>query len=355
MKNILIKITSTISFIFGCILQGFVFCQIYPGFARSLILSGPALLVVYTLATLAIVYGLYFFYNPDWPLLWIMYIIPVLFIPFYGVPGSLAAALYNYFRKKRDYTFFPEDQEMLTPLDDDSSGEDNWEIIRGRKWAQSYFDIMSGSNKNLKKLLLKKIMDENILYGVKLLHIALKDRDYEIRSFAAVVLNKLENDINKKILSAKRQIHRQKILHPGSQQPEDIQVRLDLIRMYYSYCDYGLTDTGTLDYYINLASSLLDELEQQSILSESKKLEVLLWKGRIAHYISDQELEGEIYNTILAYNPGHSETLANSCALAFSRRDFNLLTTRCRQWIAADPQANPLGKAINTWIEKALP
>lgn len=355
MKHILIKITSSISFITGCILQVFVFCHIYPGFAGKPVLSGPALPAVYAFATFAIVYGLCFFYDPDRPLLLIIFIIPVLFIPFYGVIGGLGTALYHFFRKKTDYPFFLEEQQMLTPLDDYRSGGDTWEIIRGKKWMQSYFDIMSGSNKNLKKLLLKKIMDENILYGVKLVNIALKDRDYEIRSFAAVVLNKLENDINQRILSVKRQMHRQKILHPGRRQPEDIQIRLDLIRMYYTYCADGLTDAGSLDYYIRLAAFLLDELEQHSTLNAPEKLEVLLWKARIANYTGDQELESRIYDSILADYPEHADTLANSCALAFSRRDFKLLTTRCRQWMAAGSQPNPLGEAINTWLGKALP
>ena len=204
---------------------------------------------------------------------------------------------------------------------------------------------MTGSNKNLKKMLLKKIMDENLLYGVKLLNIALKDKDYEIRSFAAVVLNKLEDVINKKILSAKRQMNKQ---------PEDIQVRLDLIRMYYSYCENGLADAGILDYYITLAASLLNELEQ-SKLSELEKLEVLLWKARIANYTGDQELESSIYDSILTEYPDHAETLANSCALAFSRREFKQLTTRCRQWMAAEPEANPLAKTIKTWLGESLP
>jgi hypothetical protein len=355
MKNILIKITSSISFVTGCILQGFVFCQIYPGFARNPVFTGPVLLAVYLFATLAIVYGLYFFYDTGRPLLFTVSILPVLFIPFYGVPGGLVTALYNFFRKKKKYHFFLEEQQMLTPLDDYWSGEDSWEIIRGKKWAQSYFDIMTGSNKKLKKLMLKKIMDENILHGVKLLNIALKDRDYEIRSFAAVVLNKLENDINQKILSAKRQMQRQIILHPGRLQPEDFQVRMDLIRMYYSYCTHGLADGSTLDYYISLAGSLLDELEQQFELSSTEKLEVLLWKARIAQYNGDQEFEDKIYNMILAEYPGHADTLANSCTLAFSRRDFKQLTTRCRQWITTGPRANPLGEAIKTWIGKVHP
>ncbi|MBN2535743.1 MAG: hypothetical protein JXB88_22885 [Spirochaetales bacterium] len=346
MKNILIKVTSIISLITGCALQGLVFCEVYPGFPGNLILSNPALLAVYAFATLAIIYGLYFFYDPDRPLLFTVYILPVLFIPFYGVFGSLAAALYNFSRKKITYHFFLEEQQMLTPLDDYLSGEDSWEIIRDKKWAQSYFHIMSGTNKNLKKLMLKKIMDENILHGVKLLNIALKDRDYEIRSFAAVVLNKLENDINQKILSAKRQMQLK---------PEDFQARLDLIRMYYSFCTDGLIDTGTLDYYISLAASLLDELEQQSTLSAPEKLEVLLWKARIAHYTGNQELESRIYHSILADYPGHADTLANSCSLAFSRRDFKQLTSRCLQWMAAGPHANPLGEAIKTWIGKIHP
>ena len=341
MKNILIKITSSISFIIGCMLLGFVFSQVYPGFVKKLILSDPELIAAYALAILMIIYGLYFFHDSQKPLLWTVYIIPVLFIPFYGVFGSLTAALYNFFRKKADYSNYLEEVEMLTPADEYWSGEDSSEIIRSKKWAQSYFDIMTGSNKNLKKHLLQKIMDENILYGAKLLHIALKDKDYEIRSFAAVVLNKLDNDINQKILSAKRQMHRQ---------PEDVQVRLDLIRMYYSYCTNELTDAATLDYYIDLAASLLDELEQQDTLSKSEKLEVLLWKARIANYTGDQELERQIYDSILAEYPNHAETLANSCALAFSRREFKQLTNRCRQWKAADPQSNPLSEAINTWI-----
>jgi hypothetical protein len=355
MKNIRMRITSIISLITGCVLQGVVFCQVYPGFAGNPALTDPVLLAVYAFATLAMVYGLYFFYDPDRPLLWIVYIIPVLFIPFYGIFGSLAAALYNFFRKKTDFRFFLEEQKMLTPLDDYWPGEDNWEMIRGKKWAQSYFDIMSGSNKKLKKLMLKKIMDENILHGVKLLNIALKDRDYEIRSFAAVVLNKLENDINQKIMAAKRQMHRQTMKHPGRLQPEDIRVRLDLIRMYYNYCTNGLTDAGTLDYYISLAASLLDELEQSNNLSAPEKLEVLVWKARIAGYTGDQELESSMYDSILAEYPGHADTLANSCALAFSRRDFRQLTAMCRQWMDANPRANPLGESIKTWIGKAHP
>jgi hypothetical protein len=205
---------------------------------------------------------------------------------------------------------------------------------------------MAGNNKNLKKLLLKKIMDENILYGVKLLNIALKDKDYEIRSFAAVVLNKLEDDINKKILYTKRQMHRK---------PEDIQVRLDLVRMYYSYCTNGLADAGILDYYINLAATMLDELEQQSKLSRPLKLEVLLWKARIANYTGEKELESKIYDSILAEYPDHTETLANSCAIAFSRREFKQLTIRCRQWMATEREANPLAKTIKTWIGETLP
>ena len=355
MKNILIKITSGISFIVGCVLQGFVFCQIYPGFPGNLIISNPAFLAVYVFATLAIIYGLYFFYDPTRHLLWFVYIIPVIFIPFYGVFGSLAAALYNFFRKKSDFHFFLEEQEMLTPLEDYWSGEDSWEIIRDKKYVQSYFAIMSGSNKNLKKLMLKKIMDEQIPGSVKLLNIALKDRDYEIRSFAAVVLNKLENDINQKILAAKRQMHRQKILHPGRLRPENFQVRLDLIRLYYSYCALGLADAGTLDYYLSLASSLLDELKEYNNLTDPEKLEVLLWTARIARYTGDQELESKMYNLILADYPGHDEALGNSCSLAFSMGDFKQLTTRCRQWMAADPQSNPLREAMKTWMGKAHP
>jgi hypothetical protein len=305
------------------------------------------LLVFYALSIMLMVYGLYFFYDTYRPLLWYVTIIPVLFVPFYGIFGSLPVALYNHFRKKKELLYYLDDEELLTPLDEYSSErEDSWEIIKGKKWAQSYFDIMTGDNKALKKLLLKKIMDENLLYGVKLLNIALKDKDYEIRSFAAVVLNKLENDINQKILAAKQKMNKK---------PEDIQVRLELINMYYSYCINGLTDAGTLNYYINLAASLLDELEQLDSLSSSEKLEVRLWKARIANYRGDPDLESEIYDSILAEYPEHDEALANSCSIAFSGRDFKKLTEKCRQWIALERQANPLSDPIKTWLGKSLP
>jgi hypothetical protein len=346
MKNILIKTTTSISFAAGCIFQGLVFCELYPGWDGPLALSGPLLLAVYAGASLGIIYGLFFFFDHDRPLLWFVYTIPVLFIPFYGVFGSLAAALYNFFRKKREYDFFLDDQEMLTPPDDYWSGEDSWEAIQSKKWARSYFDIMSGSNKKLKKLMLKKIMDENIIHDIQLLNIALKDKDYEIRSFAAVVLNKLENDMSRKILSAKQQLHRE---------PENIQVRLDLVRMYYHYCTHGLTDPGTLDYYISQAASLLGELEQQDNLDAAEKREVLEWKARIAHYSGDQELEENTYQAILAEYPHHTDTLADYCALAFSRRNFKQLTTMCREWMQDSSQANPLAESIYTWMGKDHP
>ncbi len=265
-----------------------------------------------------------------------------LFLPVYGAVGSIFLAIANRKLENRnviaEYHAHVKAEIALEKVKGDYSASRH---IRRELEIQSYQDIILGSDRLLKKALIRKIRDQWVPGGIGLLKLALRDDEYEIISYAATALTYIEERIYKGILDLKNEIER----NPG-----DLKLKIRLAQKYIDYAGSGLVDTGTCAYYTEMATGLLDDalrlsLADQdlfSVLDSAQPLSrdeagiffpVLLMQRRIAQVLGNSESELELCNEILSMDPSHHDTLSRLCSLQFDLRMFGEIGYTARQFI----------------------
>lgn len=272
------------------------------------------------------------------------------FIPFYGALGSLVIALFRYLSKEKHadiynvdeaYSFvkFKEDDEKEILFRRGSAER----LINHELWVQSYFDIMRSPDRNLKKVLIGKIVREWTPNGVKLLRMALIDNDYDIRSYAATALSRVEDQLNNNLLELKKSLNKE---------PDNVLTKLKLAESYLYFCRTGIVDETLSEHYLKIAEGMLDEIEPAVKTNQDLWLDFLLLRGQIANLSGNTDKEKSIYEKILEINPQDTDTLAKLCSLQFEERNFSELKSSCHKLLGCIRGKNPLIESARLWTKE---
>ncbi len=271
------------------------------------------------------------------------------FFPMYGAVGSVLISLYK--SRTRSNA-----QEVVTDIEDAYASSDIQEEIAARTeirseddetrihdelMVQPYVDIMLGPNRNLKKTLITKIINSWTPNGIDLLKIALGDIDYDIRSYAATGLRRIEDQMSSKVVELKEKLR---------SEPQNTEGKLELARLYLYMIRKGIADPSLSEHYLSVCDTVLTEAESQS-MSRDMHLELLSVRAQVAHLAQDPGLERKLLEQILAIDPDNVETLAGMCYLQFRCRDFASLVDTSQRFVQATPVNHPLADAARLWAQ----
>ena len=279
-----------------------------------------------------------------------LYIALSFFLPVFGAVGSLVIRLYHRYKANQAaVSDIVMEGYSVTDIDDDVSIQETIQRVDMKKlvhrelMVQPYFDIMQGPNRNLKKTLISKILNEWTPHGVELLKTALGDIDYDIRSYAATGLRAIEDQINERILELKEQLRAE---------PENVEIKLQLSRNYVYLVRRSIADPGLAENYLEICNNILQEARRTAVGDEKQVLEILSVQAHVARLSNNQKEEERLYREILNINPMNVEILAGMCYLQFDKRDFRSLTTACKTFLNASPVNHPIAHAARLWIDR---
>ncbi|PKK89650.1 MAG: hypothetical protein CVV64_13310 [Candidatus Wallbacteria bacterium HGW-Wallbacteria-1] len=248
-------------------------------------------------------------------------------LPFYGAAGMLFLALFRRYLFNLNSSAVDDAYQNIqfrkTDIEEDYARSGHSEkIVRRELWVQSYFDIMRGYDKGLKKSLITKILKEWTPNGVKLLKMALEDSEYEIRSFAASGLSHIEEQMATNLASLRKSL---------SREPDNLDLMLTLAEAYLSYLRTGIIDQGLSQEYLRMAVTILDSIESsvQIFSRHDFTLKLLSARAAIASILGDAIEEERLWKRILQYSPDNPEALGNICAIEFRERRFASLRESC--------------------------
>ena len=286
------------------------------------------------------------------PASFFLYLALSFFLPILGAAGSVVIWLYGR-RNKTRISDSADNAEAYSyeVLEDQLSMRESTQridmntLVHHELMVQPYFDIMNGPNRNLKKTLISKILNEWTPHGVDLLKAALDDIDYDIRSYAASGLRAIEDQINERISELKEQLRAE---------PENVEIKLQLSRNYIYLVRRGIADPGLAENYLPLCRNLLLEAERTAVGSEKQMLEILSVQVHVARLMHNQREEERLYREILSINPMNVEILAGMCYLQFEKRNFPSLTSTCETFLYASPVNHPIAQSARLWIEKTF-
>ena len=280
-----------------------------------------------------------------WLYFW-MYAGLAVLLPLYGALG--AAVIFVYLGWGRGSALALTYTEYV---DTDSDAEDRValsggsvdQMIHHELSVQSYMDIMRGPDRLLKKSLITKILSEWTPNSVALLQQALKDSEYEIRSYASTALTAIENRMSVNIL-------RLQTSYEGD--PEAEGNRINLARAYLDYATSGLLEEESSRHYANLAGGILRvSSEAGSAQGESERLELLTLRGQVARLAGETDAERDIYEEILRRQPEHQDTLRNLCTLDFREKRFGELRQHCQRFVRHTAPDHPAIPAARLWAD----
>ncbi|MBL4890156.1 MAG: hypothetical protein JKX97_09080 [Candidatus Lindowbacteria bacterium] len=270
------------------------------------------------------------------------------FVPFYGFFGSVAISLYKRFMPATagildEYAeYIQSEAEHKGTIVQLGTVE---EQVKQEMEIQSYFDIIKGTDRILKKALIGKIISEWTPNSVQLLKIALLDIDYDVKSYASTALTELENRINKNIISLKEDIIRE---------PNFLAIRLKLARSYLNYSDSGLLDENSSEHYVRMAGFILSDTEDELKIDESSKVSLLLLKAYTARLKNEEEEEEEIYKEVLELDSHNREALLFLCSVQFKEQEFEDLEITATSFLEEATIDHPAVASAKIWasVEK---
>jgi len=248
-------------------------------------------------------------------------------LPFYGSCGIVLMTLYRALTKSGKADHVDEAYEIMHFRSDDIE-EDyaragrSEKILRRELWVQSYFDIMRGPDKSLKKTLISKILKEWTPNGVKLLKMALEDSEYDIRSYAATGLSTIEEQMASNLTSLRRSL---------SRDPENPELLLNLAEAYMGYLRTGIIDMSLGQEYLRMSITLLDRIEglDRFRASHDQAVRQMTLRALIASFLGDTREEEGLWRRILEFYPDNAEALGRICEMEFRNRKFASLRKSC--------------------------
>lgn len=277
---------------------------------------------------------------------WFYFTIVLLF-SFYGVIGILCIFLYQRFGSAG-----LNDDELSQFSFSGIQAEDDFderdlksvnEMVRFELNIKSYYDIMRGNSPELKKALISKIQGEWSYADIKLLRMAIEDEDYEIRTYASVVLGKIEKEINEKILSLKNDI--------VFESDRVFDLKTKLVYTYYYYMKSGFLDKKTRTNYLQECHTLLNEAEKLKSDTRRNRLKVKALRTKLLDFSDDDEFRKKEYYEILNQFPHQYHTFIRLGEILFKERRIEALRKLCENSSNRYAHGQNMGHVIKLWRE----
>ncbi len=243
-------------------------------------------------------------------------------LPFFGSLLFLMALIYLIFVKKDEkIAFSTEDteEEMYGFFEFEKpqkSEEELGEVLARALEIEPYIDILRGRDTELKKGALNKLSEIVTPNSVKIMRMALRDENPEVRLMASQALSKIEEKINSDVASASERV---------SQSPRSIEARNNLGALYYRYALLDIHDETTRRFHLQKAlneflASLQENCDQEKIL---------LLLGKIFLRIQNYQKAAEIFKKIIEFKPEELDPRIFLCNAYLGLKNFSSLQDEC--------------------------
>lgn len=271
------------------------------------------------------------------------------FMPFYGTIGSLAIFIYAALRGGSETVV--EEYEKYIHLQEyhGKAPVENAAVnvmVQKELQIQSYADILRSGDKELKKALIGRLIDDGTPQSAALLKLALKDREYEIRSYASTGLTTREDRQMRTVREIKESFDKD---------PEDENLRLALASAHLDFATSGLADRGLSLQHVKSAVDILREQYDNMVpMDDGIRYRYVALFGRAASVAGNAAEEKKAYLEMIKMRPGDCDALAGLCEIHFRERDLEALAECSAKLSALQEKEHPAAAAAGLWA-KAFP
>lgn len=242
------------------------------------------------------------------------------FLALIGILLFLLLALF-FPPSKQDFKESEEFEEELSQfweiLPVDKLSEDIRETVHSHLEIEPYVDILKGYDEELKKGALEQLAKMKTEEAVRLIQMALRDGNPEIRYTASLKLKKIEDEFSEQIGIVKEKLKREK-----TKENHNL-----LGGIYSQFCRMNLLDPVTQDYYYKLA------LNEYVISLQIDSKQPLILKSLAENYFAIHRLDHmlEIVNKALDLDPQDCDLWLMRCEANLQLGHWNNISQDCKR------------------------
>lgn len=231
------------------------------------------------------------------------------------------------------------DEESVLELEENIDDDAN-RFIRQRLDVESFSDILRGDNFNLKRSVIEILAHKDNKDSIKLLKIALKDSEPEIRFHASAGLRKVGETFQKRIFALQEEYNLD---------TNNFEINLLLAKEYFSFCRSRLVDVSTQKFYLNRGlESIIRALKLKP-----DDVNALLVHGKIKIEMEDYQDAVTQLNKAHSLDKSNWDVLIWRCEANFYLGKFDKIKKDCQTVANLKPVWDRIGNVTNYWMKHA--
>jgi hypothetical protein len=211
--------------------------------------------------------------------------------------------------------------------------------VRASLWQASQIvplvDALRQERTEIRQVVVRTLGDQGDQNSVKTLRRLLGDANPDVRGDAAVILTRLENDYQQRILNAMQQVERD---------PGDLEERLHLARLYYQFADSGLLDQVSSQYYLEKACHIF----QREASAHPGRIDVSIDLARVFSHLGRPHETIKILLGVLQREHDNPAATRLLLEVAFAEQEWGIFLSVAQDARALDPEQEEL---LRWWIE----
>ncbi len=176
----------------------------------------------------------------------------------------------------------------------------------------SIVDVLRQQNTEMRRAVVRTLGFQGDKESVDILRRLLTDANPDVRSDAAVILTRLENDYNQRILKALEQIE---------DAPDDLEKHLQLARRYYEFAESGLLDPVSRRHYLRQAERIFSEASE----AQPARLSILFERARVTHLLGRSNEAIAMLTHLLEQRPDDNAAYALLLEVAFAQQEWGIV------------------------------
>ncbi len=231
------------------------------------------------------------------------------------------------------------DEESVMESEEDIDDDAN-QFIRQRLDVESFSDILRGDNFNLKRSVIEILAQKDNKDSIKLLKLALKDSEPEIRFHASAGLRRVGETFQKRIFALQEEYNLDM---------NNFGINLLLAKEYFSFCRSRLVDVSTQKFYLNKGlESIIRAIELKP-----DDVNALLTYGKIKIEMEDYKDAVTQFNKAHRLDKSNWQVLIWRCEANFYLGKFDKIKKDCITVANLTPPWDRVGNVTNYWMKHA--
>ncbi len=196
-------------------------------------------------------------------------------------------------------------------------------------------DILRQEKTEYRRAVVRTLGDQGDRESVKTLRRLLSDTNPDVRSDASVILTRLENEYQQRILNASQRVEHD---------PHDTTKRLQLARLYFQVADSGLLDQVSNRYYLAKAC----EMYQRETAAQPGRIDLLIDLARVYSHLDRPRDAIKLLLFVLQQESDNPTAMLLLLEVAFAEQEWGILLSVAQDARMLDVEQNEL---LRWWTE----